>query len=93
MNLKWLGIVLALGAIAIATFWLLRQTELQGLQLTQAKTHVPDYYFLDATVTSLGDDGKPQSELVSPRIIHHPDDDSVETFQPRMRYFIKDGVP
>lgn len=93
MNLKWLGIMLVLGAIAVATFWLLRQTELQGLQLTQAKTHVPDYYFLDATVTNLGDDGKPQSELVSPRIIHHPDDDSVETFQPRMRYFIKGGIP
>ena len=93
MNLKWLGIVLVLGAIVVATFWLLRQTELQGLQLTQAKSHVPDYYFLDATVTNLNDGGKPQSELVSPRIIHHPDDDSVEAFQPKMRYFIQGGVP
>ena len=93
MNLKWLGLVLALGAIVVATFWLLRQTELQGLQLTQPKTHVPDYYFLDATVTNLNADGKPASELVSPRLIHHPDDDSVEAFQPKMRYFMKGGVP
>lgn len=93
MNLKWLGIVLVLGAVVVATFWLLRQTELQGLQVTQPKTHTPDYYFLNATVTSLNIKGKPQSELVSPRIIHHPDDDSVEAFQPRMRYFIAGGLP
>lgn len=93
MNLRWVGIVLVLGAVAVATFWLLRQTELQGVQLTQPKTHTPDYYFLDATVTSLNIKGKPQSELISPRIIHHPDDDSVEAFQPRMRYFVQGGLP
>ena len=93
MNLKWLGIMLVLAALAVTTFWLLRETELQGMQAEQPKTHVPDYYFLDATVTSLNLQGQPQSELVSPRIIHHPDDDSVEAFQPKMRYFIKDGLP
>jgi len=93
MNLKWLGVMLVLAALAVATFWLLRETELQGMQNEQPKTHVPDYYFLDATVTSLDIKGQPQSELVSPRIIHHPDDDSVEAFQPKMRYFIKDGLP
>jgi len=93
VNVKWLGVMLALMALAVASFWLLRETELQGLQGEQPKTHVPDYYFLDATVTSLDIKGRPQSELVSPRIIHHPDDDSVEAFQPKMRYFIKDGLP
>lgn len=93
MSLKWLGLVLVLAAVTVASFWLLRQTELQGLQVTQPKSHAPDYYFLDATVTSLNDDGKPQSELISPRIIHHPDDDSVEAFQPRMRYFVKGSAP
>lgn len=93
MNWKWLGIMLVLGGVAIATLWLLRQTELQGLQAQQPKSHVPDYYFLDATVTSLDLKGSPESELVSPRIIHHPDDDSVEAFQPRMRYFIVGGLP
>src|SRR5579871_6700284 len=85
--------MLVLGAIAIVTLWLLRQTELQGLQATQAKTHTPDYYFLDATVTSLNMDGKPQSELISSRIVHHPDDDSVEAFEPKMRYFMKASLP
>jgi lipopolysaccharide export system protein LptC len=85
--------ILFLGVIAVGTFWLLRQTEMEGVRTTQPKTHVPDYYFSQATVTSLDVKGKPISELISPRIIHHPDDDSVEAFQPRMRYFLKDGLP
>jgi lipopolysaccharide export system protein LptC len=93
VNLKLVAMVVFLAAIAVGTLWLLRQTELEGLQVVQPKTHVPDYYFTDATVTSLDLKGKPASELVSPRIIHHPDDDSVETFQPRMRYFLKNGLP
>jgi lipopolysaccharide export system protein LptC len=93
VNLKLVAMVVFLAAIAVGTLWLLRQTELEGLQAEQPKTHVPDYYFTDATVTSLDQKGKPASELVSPRIIHHPDDDSVEAFQPRMRYFLKNGLP
>jgi len=93
VNLKLAAVVVFLVVVAIGTLWLLRQTELQGLQGTQSKTHVPDYYFTDATVTSLDQGGKPASELVSPRIIHHPDDDTVETFQPHMRYFLQNGLP
>lgn len=93
MTWKLFGAVLFLVAVAVATAWLLRQTELQSLQAEQPKTHVPDYYFTDATVTSLDQTGRPASELVSPRIIHHPDDDSVESFQPKMRYFTKNGPP
>lgn len=93
MTWKLFGVMLLLVAVAVATVWLLRETELQSLQAEKPKTHVPDYYFTDATVTSLDKTGRPASELVSPRIIHHPDDDSVEAFQPKMRYFIKDGLP
>jgi lipopolysaccharide export system protein LptC len=93
VNLKLAAMVVFLAVIAVGTFWLLRQTELESLQAEQPKTHVPDYYFTDATVTSMDLKGKPASELVSPRIIHHPDDDSVEAFQPRMRYFLKNGLP
>ena len=93
MNLKLLALSVFLGAVAVGSVWLLRETELQGLQAERPKTHVPDYYFTDATVTSLDVKGRPVSELVSPRMIHHPDDDSVEATQPRMRYFMKDGLP
>lgn len=93
MNLKVLLGVLFLVAVAAGTLWLLRETQLQSLQAERPKTHTPDYYFTDATVTSLDVKGKPVSELQAPRIIHHPDDDSVEVFMPRMRYFTKQGEP
>ncbi|HEX7966429.1 MAG TPA: LPS export ABC transporter periplasmic protein LptC [Gammaproteobacteria bacterium] len=93
MNLRLTTLVLFLVAVAVGTVWLLRETELQGLQGERPKTHKPDYYFTDAIVTSLDLKGKPASELKAPRIIHHPDDDSVEVFLPRMRYFTKQGEP
>jgi lipopolysaccharide export system protein LptC len=86
-------LILFLVAVAVGSVWLLRETELEGLQAERPKTHVPDYYFNDATVTSLDVKGKPVSELKAPRIVHHPDDDSVEVFLPRMRYFTRAGEP
>lgn len=93
MNLKLLALLVLLLLLAAGSWWLLRETSLQSLQGQQPKSHVPDYYFTDATVTSLDNTGRPESELKAPRMIHHPDDDSVEVFQPRMRYFIKQGPP
>ena len=93
MNLKFLALIVFLGAVAVGSVWLLRETELESMRTEKPKTHVPDYYFTGATVTSLDAKGRPVSELVSPRMIHHPDDDSIEATEPRMRYFMKDGLP
>lgn len=79
--------------VAAGSWWLLNETPLIGLQGQHPKIHAPDYYFTDATVTSLDVKGRPQSELQAPRMIHHPDDDSVEVFEPRMKYFTKQGPP
>lgn len=93
MNLKLLVLLGFLMLLAAGSWWLLRETSLQELLGQRPKSRVPDYYFTDATVTSLDLKGRPASELKAPRIIHHPDDDSVEVFQPRMRYFTKQGLP
>ena len=93
MNLKLLVLVGFLILVAAGSWWLLRETGLQNLQNNTNKSHAPDYYFTDATVTSLDVTGRPASELKAPRMIHHPDDDSVEVFTPRMRYFTKQGLP
>ena len=92
MTLRFLVLLGVLAAIATGTLWLLRQTALQAVLGEQPKTHTPDYYFNDATVTSLSANGKPASELSAPRMVHHPDDDSIEMFDPRMRYFAA-GTP
>ena len=93
MNLKLLMLIGLLVLLAAGSWWLLNKTSLARLQAQAPKTHVPDYYFTDATVTSLDVNGKPQSEMQAPRMIHHPDDDSVEVFEPRMRYFTRQGPP
>ena len=93
MTLRFFAMLGVLALIAAGTLWLLRQTALQSILGEQPKTHIPDYYFTDATVTSLDVKGKPASELTAPRMVHHPDDDSVEVFDPRMRYFAAGDPP
>ena len=93
MNLRFFAMLGVLALIAAGTLWLLRQTALQSIQGAQVKTHTPDYYFTDATVTSLDLKGKPASELSAPRMVHHPDDDSIEVYDPRMRYFAAGAPP
>ena len=93
MTLRFLVLLGVLGAIAAGTLWLLRQTALQSVLGARPKTHVPDYYFNEATITSLDVKGKPASELSAPRMVHHPDDGSIEVFDPRMRYFAAGNPP
>ena len=85
--------ILVLALAAAGTWWLLRHVTPPVVQPPAPPTHVPDYTFTDATVTTLNAQGKPQAILQSPRMLHHPDDDSIEVFAPRIRYFISGGPP
>jgi lipopolysaccharide export system protein LptC len=88
----WL-LILVLALVAGGTWWLLRHVSPPVIQKPAAATHAPDYYFTDATVTTLNDQGKPEAVMTAPRILHHPDDDSVEVFSPRVEYFVVGGEP
>jgi lipopolysaccharide export system protein LptC len=85
--------ILVLALAAAGTWWLLRHVTPPAVPPPAPPTHVPDYTFTDATVTTLNAQGKPQAILRSPRMLHHPDDDSIEVFAPRIRYFIGGGPP
>jgi len=93
VNLRIWLLILSLALAAAGTWWLLRHATLPMLQKTAPTTHVPDYYFTDATVTTLNDQGKREAVMTAPRILHHPDDDSVEVFAPRVEYYIANGQP
>jgi lipopolysaccharide export system protein LptC len=93
VNLRLAALTVLLLLAAAGTWWLLRQVALQGTQAARQKTHAPDYYFTDATVTTLDLRGKPESQLTAPRMLHHPDDDSVEVFSPNMLYLPANGPP
>jgi lipopolysaccharide export system protein LptC len=93
VNLRVLLLILILASAAAGTWWLLKHVTPPLAQQPAPITHQPDYYFTDATVTTLNDQGKPAAIMTAPRILHHPDDDSIEVFAPRIEYFIADGPP
>ncbi|MGA9854452.1 MAG: LPS export ABC transporter periplasmic protein LptC [Gammaproteobacteria bacterium] len=93
MNLRIWLLILVLTLAAAGTWWLLQHVTPPLMQKPAPVTHEPDYYFTDATVTTLNDQGKPEAVMTAPRILHHPDDDSVEVFAPRVEYFIANGQP
>ncbi|MHB8424421.1 MAG: LPS export ABC transporter periplasmic protein LptC [Gammaproteobacteria bacterium] len=88
----WL-LIFALALAAAGTWWLLQHVAPPAMQKPAPPTHTPDYYFTDATVTTLNAQGKPEAIMTAPRMVHHPDDDSVEVFSPRIKYFQADSRP
>lgn len=93
MNLRLLLFILLLGSIAGSTWWLANRITGVGVTKPPPPTHEPDYYFTDATVTTLNKQGKRAAIMTAPRIIHHPDDDSSEVFSPRIEYFAAGNPP
>ncbi len=93
MNPRFWLLILILALAAGGTWWLLRQVTPPVPQKPASATHTPDYYFTGATVTTLNRQGKPEAIMTSPRMLHHPDDDSVEVFAPRIQYFTAGGPP
>lgn len=93
MSWRFWALLLVLALLAGGSGWLFRRIAPPALTPPPPPGHAPDYYFTDATVTTLDAQGKPQATLRAPRILHHPDDDSVEVFSPRGTYFMAGGPP
>lgn len=93
MNLRIWLLILILALAAAGTWWLLHHVSPPVLQKAAPTTHEPDYYFTGATVTTLDKQGKPEAVMTAPRILHHPDDDSIEVFSPRVVYYIANDKP
>ena len=93
MNPRFWLLILALVLAAAGTWWLLQHVTPPMAQKPAPATHTPDYYFTNATVTTFNDQGKPEAIMTAPRMLHHPDDDSVEVFTPRIEYFTAGEQP
>ncbi|MGH8400315.1 MAG: LPS export ABC transporter periplasmic protein LptC [Gammaproteobacteria bacterium] len=93
MNFRMILFILILGLFAAGTWWLASQIKPPEISAPPPPTHEPDYYFTDATVTTLDKQGKRSAVMNAPRIIHHPDDDSSEVFAPHIEYFSASGPP
>lgn len=93
MNFRLILFILILGAVAAGTWWLASHITPPEISAPPPPTHEPDYYFTDATVTTLDKQGKRAAVLTAPRIEHHPDDDSSEVFSPRIEYYSAGDPP
>lgn len=93
MNPRFWLAILVLALAAAGTWWLLRRVTPPVTPPPAAATHTPDYIVTGATVTTYNQQGKPQVVMISPRMLHHPDDDSVDVSAPRIEYFVSGSPP
>ena len=87
----YLPIVL-MGVMAMATYWLVRNTPVSSdVELEAAPRHVPDYFMRDFSVKVFDAQGKLKSEIVGKEGRHYPDTDTLEIDQIRIRAFSAEG--
>jgi len=87
----YLPIVL-MGVMAMATYWLVRNTPLGSeTELEAAPRHVPDYFMRDFSVKVFDAQGKLKSEIVGTEGRHYPDTDTLEIDQIRIRAYSAEG--
>lgn len=78
--------VLLMGLMALASYWLLRATP--GPDLPRAErpvSHEPDYFMRRFSVKVFDANGELTNEIFGAEARHHPDTDSVEIDQARIR--------
>jgi len=81
-----------MGVMAMATYWLVRNTPLGSeTGLEAAPRHVPDYFMRDFSVKVFDAQGKLKSEIVGTEGRHYPDTDTLEIDQIRIRAYSAEG--
>lgn len=88
----WLS-ALAVLLAGMLSFWLLQNLERTETAARRAKAHDPDYYLEDMVRHSLGEDGGLRHILKARRVLHYPDDDSMELASPHLEIYNGDGEP
>ena len=84
--------LLLMGLLALATYWLVRNTPVvTDVALESSPRHVPDYFMRDFSVKVFDAQGKLKNEMAGVQGRHFPDTDTVEIDQPRIRAVAPDG--
>lgn len=84
--------IVLMGVLAMATYWLVRNTPILGPDAQEAPPrHEPDYFMRDFSVKVFGEDGRLKSEMLGTEGRHFPDTDTLEIDQPRIRILGADG--
>ena len=78
--------LLLMGALALGTYWLVRNTPVFGnVEAARPAEHKPDYYMRNFNIKSYDDAGLLKSEIFGTEVRHYPDDDTLEIDQGRIR--------
>jgi lipopolysaccharide export system protein LptC len=84
--------IILMGVMALGTYWLARNTPTVGPVETQRPaTHEPDYFMRGFSVKTFDAAGRLKSEVHGTEARHHPDTDTLEIDNPRIRSFDEQG--
>ena len=80
--------LVAVAASALATWWLLQATlPQQGQAPLKPKTHTPDYFADDFSVSELDQSGATQTRLTAKHLTHYEDNEVSDLTLPAIRAF------
>ena len=83
-----------MGTLALATYWLVRNSPVLGAQdTTQAAKYEVDYFMRKFTIKSFGETGQLRSEIYGVEGRHYADSDTLEIDQPRILSISDGGRP
>lgn len=78
--------LLLMGALALGTYWLVRNTPVfNSVDAVKPVRHESDYFMRNFTVKSFADNGQFKSEISGVEARHFPDSDTLEIDQARIR--------
>ncbi|MGN6651754.1 LPS export ABC transporter periplasmic protein LptC [Trinickia sp.] len=80
--------LIALAALAGGTYWLLQATRPPAARdEASAKTHTPDYFADNFSVSELDQSGATQYRLTATKMVHYEDDENSDLTRPAIRAF------
>ncbi|AOJ70026.1 MULTISPECIES: LPS export ABC transporter periplasmic protein LptC [Burkholderia] len=80
--------LVAMAALAGGTYWLLQATlPPPGEAVVRPKSHTPDYFADNFSVTELDQTGSTQYRLAAAGLVHYEDDETSDLTQPALRAF------
>lgn len=84
--------VLLMALLALATWWLVKNTPVPGPERpAAAPRHEPDYTMTDFIVQRFAPDGTMRVQIEGRQMRHYPDTDTLEVEEPRIRSIGSDG--
>jgi lipopolysaccharide export system protein LptC len=82
-----------MAALAVVSFWVLREMDTEIFGSTQTAPHTPDFYMERFVSTVMGPDGRPQRRVEADYMAHFPDTDTHELQRPYMVVYREQGPP